>query len=65
MKILAVNGIEPTKENILKGRYPVIRTLDFLTWADADTKTLAFIDFVKSKEGQDILHSKSMVRFVE
>jgi phosphate transport system substrate-binding protein len=65
VKVIAVDGIEPTKENILKGRYPVVRTLDFITRADVDTKTLAFIDFVKSKEGQDILHPKSMVRFAE
>lgn len=65
VKIIAVNGVEPTKENILKGSYPVIRTLDFVTRADVDAKTLAFIDFVTSKEGQDILHSKSMVRLFQ
>jgi phosphate transport system substrate-binding protein len=65
VKIISVNGIQPTKENILKGRYPVTRTLDFITRSDVDAKTLAFIKFVMSKEGQDILHSKSMVRLSE
>ena len=63
VKIVAVNGIEPTKENILNGSYPVVRVLDFITRPDVDAKTLEFIDFVKSKEGQDILQSEAMIRF--
>jgi phosphate transport system substrate-binding protein len=65
VKIVAVNGIEPTKENILNGSYPVVRVLDLITRSDVDTNTLAFIDFVMSKEGQDILQSEAMVRLHE
>jgi len=47
---------------MLKGRYPVTRTVNFVTRADVDANTMAFVDFVRSNEGQDILHSKAVVR---
>ncbi len=55
IKILKVNGVEATKENILSDKYKLRQALYF--YLNEKPKALAkkYIDFVLSKEGQSII----------
>ena len=55
VKALAVDGVEPTKETVVSGKYKLARPLYLYT--DGKPKGLAkeFIDFVLSPEGQKIV----------
>ena len=58
IKVLSIDGIAPTRENIASGRYPFTKTLGFV-WP---TGTLpdsarAFVEFVQSDEAAGILTS--------
>jgi phosphate transport system substrate-binding protein len=45
----------PTPENIKNGNYPITRALHFYYFDSAVEKVKPFIDFVLSKEGQDVM----------
>lgn len=49
--------VEPTRENIYSGKYPVVRYLYMVTngWPKSGSLVDRFIDFVKSDEGQKIV----------
>ncbi|MEK6743288.1 MAG: substrate-binding domain-containing protein [Nitrospirota bacterium] len=56
IKMLKVDGIAPTAENVLKGRYALFKTLYFVFRRDnIQPEAKAFIDFVRSTEGRKIL----------
>ena len=56
IKVLSVDGIAPTLENIASGRYPFTKTLGFV-WRDGalSDSVRSFVDFVQSGEGAAIL----------
>ncbi len=49
--------IEPTRESIYSGEYPVVRYLYMVTngWPESGSLVDRFIDFIKSDEGQSIV----------
>ncbi|VVB68440.1 PBP superfamily domain protein [uncultured archaeon] len=53
-KVISLDGIQPTIENIKKGIYPLARKLYFYTLGDPKPGALAFMDYVRSPEGQRI-----------
>ncbi len=53
-KVISLDGIQPTIENIKKGAYPLARKLYFYTLGDPKPGALAFINYVQSPEGQRI-----------
>lgn len=56
IKMLKVNGNSPTPENVIKGRYVLVKTLDFVFKKDhLPPEAKAFMDFVRSKQGQKIM----------
>jgi len=55
VKVLAVEGVRPSRKNVRSGRYPVVRELDLLANPGVDEKTKTFIDFTAGPEGQRIL----------
>lgn len=56
IKALKVNGVLPTPDNVLGGRYPLVKTLAFVFRKDKlPARAKAFLDFVRSKEGEKIL----------
>ena len=56
IKTLKVNGNSPTAENVLKGRYVLVKTLRFVFKKDKlPPEAKAFMDFVRSKQGQRTL----------
>jgi phosphate transport system substrate-binding protein len=60
VKLISLDGVEPTTENVLNGTFPIRRPL-FLVYPKDPAKmkpaVSAFVDFVRSPEGQKILAS--------
>ena len=57
LAIIMENGevIEPTLENIVNGKFPIIRDLDLVTNGEPTGITKEFIDYILSDEGQKIV----------
>lgn len=53
-KVLSLDGVYPSIENIKNGTYPIARKLYFVTLGDPSAGAGAFIDYVLSPEGQQI-----------
>lgn len=63
VKLLAINNIEPTIDNIKNGSYSLSRAFTFISFKDSATEvTKAFLDFAMSKEGQDCVENCSGIR---
>lgn len=53
VKMLKLNGVAPTKENIISGKYPLKRNLYIvINKKDVNPEVKKFIEFALSKEGQ-------------
>jgi phosphate transport system substrate-binding protein len=58
IKVLKLNGIVPSPENLLTGQYPLSRDLSFLyREGTLPEGAKAFLDFVRSEQGGNILRS--------
>ncbi|OFV66029.1 MAG: Phosphate binding protein [Candidatus Syntrophoarchaeum butanivorans] len=55
VKALKLDGVEPTVENVVNGKYPISRTLWMITKGDPDPGEEEFLDFILSEEGQEIV----------
>lgn len=55
VKPLNIDGIDPTTENIKDGKYQIARPFNIATKHDVSETTKDFIDFIMSKEGQEIV----------
>jgi phosphate transport system substrate-binding protein len=62
LKAMAVEGVLPTTENVLAGRYHLVRPLLFVTKGASTAAAQAFVDFVLSPEGQGLLATEGLVR---
>ncbi len=60
VKMLKVNGVAPTKENIISGKYPYRRPLFIVIKKNARPEVRKFVDFVLSKKGQKLIASYGM-----
>ncbi len=66
VKILKVNGIEPTKANIASGRYPLFRPLYLvLNRTRESAQGRQVVDFVLSPAGQAIIAAQGTVNLQE
>lgn len=65
LKILSMNGVKPTKENIASGRYPLFRPLYIAVKPNASRETREVIDFILSREGQQIISGEGTVNLEE
>lgn len=54
-KPVAIDGSLPTEENAASGDYTVVRPLNMITYGQPEGKAEAFLDFVKSDDGQAIV----------
>jgi phosphate transport system substrate-binding protein len=58
IKVLSIDGIAPTPENIANGRYPFIKTLGFVWREDTlPASARAFVKFVQSDDGAGLLRA--------
>ena len=55
VKLLAVNGVPPTRENIENGTYPIASYFYAVTRPDADENTLALLDWIQGPQGQKLI----------
>jgi phosphate transport system substrate-binding protein len=60
VKMLKVDGIAPTRANIISGKYPYRRPLYIVIKKDARPEVRQFVDFVLSAKGQKIISSIGM-----
>lgn len=63
VKLLALNGVYPSPENIRNGSYPVIAQFYAIYRADNDNENIPeLIDWILSDEGQSIIEGSGYVR---
>lgn len=57
VKMLAINGVLPTKKSIVSGAYPYKRHLYLVTTKDAPLNVRKFVEFAISRKGQTLISS--------
>lgn len=55
VKVLNIDGVAPTTENIKNGSYKIARPFNIATKGEVSELTQDFIDFIMSKEGQEVV----------
>jgi len=60
-KVVSLDGVQPTIENIKNGTYPLARKLYFYTLGDPSPGARAFMDYVLSPEGQQIAQENGFI----
>ena len=62
VKLLSLNGVSPTAENIRDGNYPVVGEFYAIYRADNDNENIpVLIDWILSPEGQRIIEESGYV----
>lgn len=61
IKLLPINGVAASIDNINNGTFPITRPLNLVTKNPPSTLVRDFIDFVQSSEGQNIVKKKNFV----
>ncbi|WP_346267696.1 substrate-binding domain-containing protein [Sporosarcina sp. E16_3] len=61
IRLLAIDGVEPTKETIRAGTYPVTNELYAVTAGSNNPHVEAFIGWVLSEQGQEIIEKTGYV----
>ena len=62
IKVIAINGVAPTKENIKNGTYPIIAPVYAVTYKDNSNENVyKLIDWIVSEEGQYIIEETGYV----
>lgn len=61
IKVLAVDGIEPTPANVRSGKYPYKRPLILVTRGRATGQAARFIDWLRSPAGQAAVRAEGFV----
>jgi len=64
VKLLALDGMEPTKKNIANGIYPLFRPL-FLMTKEPTGDVRDFLDWILSDEGQKVISDQGTVNLEE
>ena len=66
VKVLSLDGISATKQNIASGKYPLFRPLYIaVNKNDKNPEIKRFIDFILSQEGQAVISSQGTVNMAE
>ncbi|HHL19231.1 MAG TPA: hypothetical protein ENJ33_05805, partial [Thiothrix sp.] len=65
LRVLTVNGIAPSKKNIIAGEYPLFRPIYLTSNQQPSEKVQHFIDYILSDEGQDIISKTGTVNLKE
>jgi phosphate transport system substrate-binding protein len=59
MRVIALDGVEPTMQNFESGAYPYAKTLHFVLGAQTHPSAEQFISFLRSPAGQHALRQAS------
>ncbi len=65
LKMLSIDGIKPTKENIISNKYIYSRPLYFATGRNTSSKGRQFVEFALSDTGQAIISREGVVNLEE
>jgi phosphate transport system substrate-binding protein len=55
--------VKPTQETIRKGDYPIVRSLSFITAGEPNGEVKAFLEYLKSPEGQQVVEESGYIPF--
>ena len=61
IRAVALNGVEPTEENVRSGRYPMTRRAILLVREPASPAAARFLAFARSERGQRVLRASGAV----
>lgn len=61
LKLLPLEGINPSTASVQDGSFPLSRTLNFVTNGEPETLTKTFIDFAQSPKVHDIVEQQNFV----
>ena len=61
MKPLKVDGVSPTPENVISGKYKIVRPLYMYTNGEPKGLAKEFIQFILSDEGQNLIKELGFV----
>ncbi|MCX5655087.1 MAG: phosphate ABC transporter substrate-binding protein [Planctomycetota bacterium] len=61
LKLVAVDGVAPSTEAALSGKYPLVRPFLFVTRGEPSERGKAFIDYVLSPPAQKLLEQEGLV----
>jgi len=62
LKLVAIDGVPPSAEAALSGKYPLVRPFLFVTRGEPSERAKAFIDYVLSPPAQQLLEREGLVR---
>jgi phosphate transport system substrate-binding protein len=62
LKVLKINGIESSDENIVSGEYQIVRPFILIFKKDVHQEARDFISYVLSDEGQQIVEEQGYIR---
>jgi len=62
VKAVKIDRVEATVDNVLAGKYPIVRTLYLITKGEPSELEKAFIDFVLSEEGQNVVEDMGYIK---
>jgi phosphate transport system substrate-binding protein len=65
LRVLTINGVAPSKKNIIAGEYPLFRPIYLTSNQQPSEKVQHFIDYILSDEGQDIISKTGTVNLKE
>ena len=65
IRLLSVNGVSPTRENIENGSYPLADCFYAVTRSDADENTLALLEWICGPQGQALVELSGYTGYVE
>ncbi len=65
VKRLSLNNVEATTKNVRLGKYKMVRELGIVYSKKPTSKTQGFVDFIFSKQGQEVLQQSGFVPSLE
>lgn len=62
LKILAIEGVSPSRETIYSGRYPFTQSLYWVLYGESSAATLQALAFAQSLAGQALVDQNQLIR---
>ena len=61
VKPLQIDGVAPTRENVINGSYTMFRSFLFVALSEPTGYAMEFIEFIRSPEGQRVLAEEGLI----